>query len=379
MTIRRQLSSNNATSTLASDVSSVDVVFTIKDGSKFPSPSANEFFLVTLDNGVNTEIVEVTSRVGNTLTGLTRAKENTSAAYFAAGARVEVRVTAGWVSSVEDLKQDFGDFASATPALTNVSRLVFSDVPGASTARGLSWNNEEQTLDITLGSTGVVLQTGQETLYRVRNSSGSTLQNGTVVMAAGTLGNSGRILVAPAIANGTYEGKYIMGVVTEDITNGADGFVTQFGKVRGVQTNGADVGEAWADGDILYAHPALAGKMTKIKPSVPNEIVTVAIVLNAHVSNGTLVVRPTIDGHSASVAKYLPVSGPGISVQDKLRALEQRSGTGGGNDVIFYENDTAVTTSYSITSGKNAMTAGPIDINSDVVVTVPFGSIWTIV
>ena len=53
--------------------------------------------------------------------------------------------------------------------------------------------------------------------------------------------------------------------------------------------------------------------------------------------------------------------------------------TGGGSDEVFYENSTTVTTSYSITSNKNAMSAGPLSINSGAVVTVPSGSVWTIV
>ena len=53
--------------------------------------------------------------------------------------------------------------------------------------------------------------------------------------------------------------------------------------------------------------------------------------------------------------------------------------TGGGSDKIFHNNDQTVTTSYSIPSGQNSMTAGPISINSGVTVTVPSGSEWTIV
>jgi len=52
---------------------------------------------------------------------------------------------------------------------------------------------------------------------------------------------------------------------------------------------------------------------------------------------------------------------------------------GSGANQIFYENDQAVTGSYSITIGKNAMTAGPVTINSGVTVTVPSGSSWVIV
>ena len=52
---------------------------------------------------------------------------------------------------------------------------------------------------------------------------------------------------------------------------------------------------------------------------------------------------------------------------------------GGGTDQIFYENDTVVTQNYTIGSNKNALTAGPVTINSGVTVVVPSGSAWSIV
>ena len=52
---------------------------------------------------------------------------------------------------------------------------------------------------------------------------------------------------------------------------------------------------------------------------------------------------------------------------------------GGGSDQIFFENDKTVTTDYTITTNKNAMTAGDITINNGATVTVPAGSTWTIV
>jgi hypothetical protein len=53
--------------------------------------------------------------------------------------------------------------------------------------------------------------------------------------------------------------------------------------------------------------------------------------------------------------------------------------TGGGSDEIFYENGQNVTANYTITNGKNAMSAGPITVNSGVTVTVNNGQAWTIV
>ena len=51
--------------------------------------------------------------------------------------------------------------------------------------------------------------------------------------------------------------------------------------------------------------------------------------------------------------------------------------TGGGNDEVFFESDTNVTTDYTITSGKNAHTVSPI-VNSGVTITVPSGSLLVI-
>lgn len=53
--------------------------------------------------------------------------------------------------------------------------------------------------------------------------------------------------------------------------------------------------------------------------------------------------------------------------------------SGGGSDAVFYENGQNVTTDYSITSSTNAMSAGPITIDSGATVTIPSGSTWTIV
>jgi hypothetical protein len=53
--------------------------------------------------------------------------------------------------------------------------------------------------------------------------------------------------------------------------------------------------------------------------------------------------------------------------------------SGAGSDDIFYENGLIVTGSYTLTPNKNAMSAGPITINSGVTVTIPSGQSWVIV
>jgi hypothetical protein len=53
--------------------------------------------------------------------------------------------------------------------------------------------------------------------------------------------------------------------------------------------------------------------------------------------------------------------------------------TGGGADTVFLENSNTVTTNYTLSTGKNAVSAGPVTINAGATVTVPSGASWVIV
>lgn len=60
-------------------------------------------------------------------------------------------------------------------------------------------------------------------------------------------------------------------------------------------------------------------------------------------------------------------------------ALVGGGATGGGADEVFIENDQVVTTDYTISANKNAVSAGNITVNGGVTVTVPSGSRWVVV
>jgi len=158
----------------------------------------------------------------------------------------------------------------------------------------LTWDTTDKTLSLGLNGGDVVLQMGQEVHYRIRNNTGAQIANGTVCRFAGSVGNSGILLAAPFLANGTYDSHVIMGVATEDIPNGEDGLVTAFGKVRGVNTS------AFTDGQILYVSPSVSGGLTATKPDSPNNVISVAAVVSA-ANNGTLFVRPIIEDHWSAV------------------------------------------------------------------------------
>jgi hypothetical protein len=89
---------------------------------------------------------------------------------------------------------------------------------------------------------------------------------------------------------------------------------------------------------------------------------------------------------AADVTWTLPSSDAAVSgyalVSDAAGALSWAAGggaAGGGSDKVFFENDQTITTNYTLTTNKNAMTAGPVTINSSIVVTIPSGASWVVV
>jgi hypothetical protein len=125
--------------------------------------------------------------------------------------------------------------------------------------------------------------------YTVKNSSGTQILKGKAVMAVGTDGNSGHILIDEFVADGSIEPKYFMGVLEDTLDNGEIGRVLHFGELRQFNTLGQN-GETWNDGDILWCDPANPGDFTLIEPLGPNVKIAAAIVINA-ATNGKIKVR----------------------------------------------------------------------------------------
>ena len=53
--------------------------------------------------------------------------------------------------------------------------------------------------------------------------------------------------------------------------------------------------------------------------------------------------------------------------------------TGGGTDAWALEHDNTITATYTIATGKNVISAGPITINAAATITVPASSVWAVV
>lgn len=100
----KQIFSNNAATTLTVGVNTTFTTLAVLDGSKFPSPTAGDYFVLALvglnGNGQEAtwEVLHCTARSGNTLT-VVRAQEDTTGLAWGVGTRLEVRLTAAFANT----------------------------------------------------------------------------------------------------------------------------------------------------------------------------------------------------------------------------------------------------------------------------------------
>ena len=95
------------------------------------------------------------------------------------------------------------------------------------------------------------------------------------------------------------------------------------------------------------------------------------------VANGTKIAQ--FPASTGSSGQLLSTNGAGV-----LSYVDAPSGaTGGGSDKVIIENGTTITTNYTIGtsfgSTCNAGSFGPITINAGVTLTIPSGSVYTVV
>lgn len=158
----------------------------------------------------------------------------------------------------------------------------------------LQWDEPNQTASVGMDY-GVIQQIGMETYARVQNLTGATITKGSPVGFVGA-GTNNTLQVSNYLADGTLPSLYILGIMSHDLPDSGEvGYCTVWGHINNINTTGANVSETWAIGDILYCHPTQAGKLTKVKPTAPNNVIPIAAVLKVDSINGEIFVRPTIE------------------------------------------------------------------------------------
>jgi hypothetical protein len=192
---------------------------------------------------------------------------------------------------------------SSVDSISSPDFIQFDTTANTTPVTGLlGWDSTQGTLNLGLTATKHI-HIGEESLFRVRNTTGTTIGKGTALYASG-VESSGRIQVTPYVADGTIREVRFMGLASESIADGVNGFVQHFGHIRDLDTRGTSstaisVGdETWAAGDILYVHPTVPGKLTNV---APRHAIVVALLIVRHQTTGWLFVRSSSGGHIGDI------------------------------------------------------------------------------
>jgi hypothetical protein len=232
----------------------------------------------------------------------------------------------------------------------------------------IGWDDTEGTMDIGL-TDNTTIHIGEHRYFRIRNETGDVLYKGQAVYATGIHSN-GLITPAKYVADGSVREVRFMGLVLENVNNNSNGYIVDFGHLEnmdldGSETNYAVGDETWVAGDILYVHPTVAGKLTKVEPK---HSISIAIILDTGNGNGNgrMFVRPTSYGHlddNHDVAVSGATNGQFLQYNS---ATDYWVPSSSGNFTTLQVNGTAVPTGVGTTNyltkwaGTNSIGTGVI-------------------
>lgn len=133
-----------------------------------------------------------------------------------------------------------------------------------------------------VGIDGITLKIGVQEYVRVYNDTASTMAKGAVVYISGAQGNRVAVRLADASSESTSAGT--LGIVSQSITAGAEGFVQVSGPMYNLNTIGLTAGA------LLFLSET-AGQWTQTDPPPPAHGVRLAYVERVHASVGSIYIK----------------------------------------------------------------------------------------
>jgi len=244
--------------------------------------------------------------------------------------------------------------SDASPTFEGVE---FTPITAPAHSEGvLFYDQDESVLSYHTDVSGTTIQIGQESVVKATNNTGSQLDNGTPIYINGASLNYPTIAKASA---SNISGLQTIGIVTHDIANGAMGYATTRGLVRGLDTS------SWAVGTPLFVDTT-AGTLTGLPaPIAPAFLCFVGIVMSQHVTLGTIYVDirciPNL-GTANDVAITSPLDG-------QVLRYETSSSTWKNASAAWIENVVEDTTPQLggdlDPNGNNIVAASPDDLQVD--------------
>lgn len=146
----------------------------------------------------------------------------------------------------------------------------------------LFYDSENHTITMYNDEPDISLQMGLEQYIRVRNKTGATIANGSVVRINGSH-NAAAASITKAIANSEITSD-VAGVATHSIENNSFGYITRYGLVRDINTSGI------AEGAEIFLSATTSGDFTATKPGIPYYSASVGHVISSHQTNGSILI-----------------------------------------------------------------------------------------
>jgi len=215
----------------------------------------------------------------------------------------------------------------------NDNDIIDVDNIGFFNGQNISWNSNDYTIDVPTGL-GPVNQVGQEDYEIVYNSIGFTLDNGEVIYWDSN--ENDRPTIGLAYSRDQNISEKTIGFLTMDIANGTEGIAVTRGRVRGINTSMANVG------DTVYLHPTINGSWTTTRPTGGDYIVILGIVCKVGVTDGEICARNAmlVSPNDLNDATGFPEQNAQIkqsdaSFYDSNRSFSLAPNSGGGYDTFY--------------------------------------------
>lgn len=247
---------------------------------------------------------------------------------------------------------------SVSPTFTTPStnQLTFSGTASPTYSAGkLVYDTDNESLTFYNNDANVSMQIGQESWVRVVNNTGSTIANGAAVYVNGSSGGLPTVALAQSNAGATTVG---LGLATESIANGAIGYITSLGLVRGLNTSGFTVG-------AVYIDPTTPGALTQTVPTGGNFRYRVGFVTSVNATTGTIHVTPSLAVRdNIVVSSVLDFPNTATSANSTLTVTV--TGAGLGDSVALgVPNDAVVSTNHNYQAWVSAVNTVSVRFNNN--------------
>ena len=267
----------------------------------------------------------------------------------------------------------------------------------------------------TSGGTGVIVPDGAVAMVYANNTDVVGAFNFATTLYANSLGAASAVFTAATITTATINGGTITGITPLAVTYGGTGASTAAdartnlglgtiatqdansvtitgGSITGITPLTVSVGGTGAS--TLAANAVLIGNgtgaLTSIAPGAANNV----LASNGSAWSSTSLNEKVVLKDSSTGSAYMPAGTTAQRTSPASNGLLRYntttvsfegyvggiwSGVGGAQaGGVIFENSLVITENYTLTTGKNGFSVGPIKVNAGAAVTIPAGQRWVV-